>query len=120
MINATVKKDFSGSFIGFEGLVNYFNQAPHTETLIAALVRYKKSSGSQITRLRKKVVLAGGLAYRVNDAIAPVFKLESGDWTFGLSYDVTISALGSYNRGGGLEFSLMLNNTDFALFKRKF
>ena len=120
VFNATVKKDFSSSYIGFEALVNHFNQAPHSETLIAGLMRYKKSTGSQITRLKKKVVLAFGLAYRVNDAVAPVFKLENGDWTFGLSYDVTVSALGGYNRGGGLEFTLMFNNTDFALFKRKF
>jgi len=119
-LHSLFKRDFSRSYVGFEMLANHFRQGPHTETLLAALLRYKKSSGSQVTRLRKKVVLAMGMAYRVGDAVAPVFRIENGDWSFGMSYDITISKLGTYRRGGGLEFSLVYNNTNFALFKRRY
>ncbi|MFK8037561.1 MAG: PorP/SprF family type IX secretion system membrane protein [Crocinitomicaceae bacterium] len=112
-------KDFSGSKLGIESIVNQYIQGPHSETYIASLLRFQLSSGSKVTRLKKSVVLSGGIGYRYNDAIVPILKYQKGDWQFGLSYDVTISKLGSYKRTGGLEFSLIYNSQRFALIKRR-
>ncbi len=115
----SLRKDFSGSYFGFEALINHFRQNPHSELLISALMRYRYRTGSRMTGIKSRVVLSGGLAYRLNDAIAPVVKMENGNWSFSLSYDITISRLGSYRRLGGLEMSVIFKSSDFALFKRK-
>lgn len=112
-------KDFSGSNLGIESILNQYLQGPHSETYLSTLMRFQLASGSKVTRLRKAVVLSAGIGYRHLDAVIPMLKYQKGNWQFGLSYDVTISNLGSYKRTGGLEFSLVYNSQRFALIKRR-
>jgi type IX secretion system PorP/SprF family membrane protein len=118
-IHTSILKDFSGSKLGFEASFNQFSQGPHNETLIGAKLRYRIKSGGKITGLNRDTYISGGLLYRYNDAIAPVVNFQTASFNFGLSYDITISKVGQYYRGGGLEFSLKYTNMDFALFKRR-
>jgi type IX secretion system PorP/SprF family membrane protein len=118
-VGGELVKDFTGSKMGIETVINYYKQGPHKEFFLSTMARYQLISGSKITRLRKTVVLSYGLGYRHKDAIIPMLKYQKGDWQFGLSYDITVSSLGSFARGGGLEFSLIYNSQRFALFKRR-
>ena len=118
-MGAELVKDFSGTNLGLESFINYYKQGPHKEAFFAGLIRYQVASGSKVTRLRKEVVLSAGLGYRHGDAIIPMLKYQKGEWQFGLSYDITVSALGSFKRSGGLEFSLIYNSERFALIKRQ-
>jgi hypothetical protein len=45
--------------------------------------------------------------------------LEYGAWTFGMSYDVSLSKFDAVKSKGGLEFSLQYAIFDHALFKRR-
>ena len=112
-------KDFSGSNLGLESFITVYRQGPHRELFGAALLRYQLAAGSKMTRLRKEVVLSFGFGYRHMDAIVPMLKYQKGSWQFGLSYDVTISNLGTFKRSGGLEFSLIFNSQRFALINRR-
>lgn len=112
-------KDFVGTNLGIETIINQYLQGPHSETYLSSLVRLQLASGSKITRLKKEVVLSAGIGYRHLDAIIPTLKYQKGNWQFGLSYDITISKLGSYKRTGGLEFSLIYNSQRFALIRRR-
>ena len=56
---------------------------------------------------------------RAKDAIAPMMHIQFSNFDFGVSYDMTISKLGQTARSGGLEFSFIYTNRDFALFKRR-
>ncbi|OIQ37687.1 MAG: hypothetical protein BM555_00405 [Crocinitomix sp. MedPE-SWsnd] len=118
-INSSFLKDFQGTSTGIELYFNQFIQGPHSETMFGALVRYRMSSGSKSTGLTRDRYLKGGLYYRLNDAIAPALFLHMYGFDFGISYDITLSKLGQVKRAGGLEFSLVYSNLDFALFKRR-
>jgi len=118
-IGAELIKDFEGSDLGIETFLNCYSQGPHQEIFGAALLRYQMSTGSKMTRLRKQVIFSIGLGYRNGDAIVPMVRYQKGDWQFGMSYDITISTLGNFSRGGGLEFNLIFNSTRFALFNRR-
>jgi type IX secretion system PorP/SprF family membrane protein len=119
VLSTAIIKDFSGSKLGVNAYVNQYLQGPHSETLIGALLRYRLHAGGKITGLNQDSYLSVGLAVRVNDAIVPIVKLQYKSFSFGMSYDITVSKLGQYYRGGGLEFSLSYANLDFALFKRR-
>ncbi|MFT4599921.1 MAG: type IX secretion system PorP/SprF family membrane protein [Arenicella sp.] len=118
-VNASFLKDFQGSKAGIELYFNQFVQGPHSETMFGFLTRYRISSGSKSTGLTRDTYLKGGLYYRLNDAIAPALFVHMYGFDFGVSYDITLSKLGQVKRGGGLEFSLVYSNLDFALFKRR-
>ena len=118
VFNTSIKKDFSGSSFGFEAMANQFIQGPHTELLVSSALRYRNTTASKVTGMNKNKVYVIGLAYRVNDAISPLLRLEYGPWYFGMSYDITISKLGNFSRSGGFEFSIIFKNSNFALFKR--
>ncbi|MFK8045734.1 MAG: PorP/SprF family type IX secretion system membrane protein [Crocinitomicaceae bacterium] len=118
-IGSELIKDFEGSDLGVETFVNYHKQGPHQEVYGAALLRYQMAAGSKMTRLRKQVIFSIGLGYRAGDAIVPMVRYQKASWQFGMSYDVTISTLGNFSRGGGLEFNLIFNSTRFAVFKRR-
>lgn len=119
VINANFMKDFSGSKLGFEAIFNQFIQGPHSETVLGGLVRYRIKSGSKSTGLTRDSYIKGGFYYRHLDAFSPAVFLEMKGFDFGLSYDLTLSKLGTVTRRGGLEFSLVYTNMDFALFKRR-
>jgi type IX secretion system PorP/SprF family membrane protein len=118
VIHADFQKDFAGSS-GVEVFGTQFMQGPHIETLLGAMYRYRLSSGGKTTGLNRDMYMKFGAAYRINDAIAPMVYFHLGSFNFGMSYDVTISKLGNMARSGGLEFSLMYTNLDFALFKHR-
>ena len=118
-INSTFIKDISGAPLGFELIFNQFIQGPHAETVFGALLRYRLSSGSKTTGLTRDAYLNGGLYYRVKDAISPAIFVQLSSFNFGLTYDITLSKLSQVSRAGGLEFSLIYTNMDFALFKRR-
>lgn len=118
-INASFLKDISGSKLGVEVLFNQYLQGPHSETMFGGLLRYRLSTGSKTTGLTRDAHLSGGLFYRVSDAISPVIFVDIKGFKLGLSYDITLSKLGQVARAGGLEFSLVYTNLDFALFKRR-
>ncbi|RYY99671.1 MAG: type IX secretion system membrane protein PorP/SprF [Chitinophagaceae bacterium] len=57
------------------------------------------------------VSLSAGAFYRLNDAVAPVIKLDYYQWSVGASYDATISKLKNANGGqGGFEITLSYKN----------
>jgi type IX secretion system PorP/SprF family membrane protein len=57
------------------------------------------------------VTIGAGAMYRLNDAIAPVMKLDYFQWSIGLSYDATVSKLKGANGGqGGFELTLSYKN----------
>lgn len=116
-IQANLVKDFDGTHVGIQAFGYQFMQGPHIETLLGALLRYRLSSGSKTTGFSSDAYLKAGLAMRINDALIPMMYIQFGDFDFGVSYDVTISKLGATARTGGLEFSLIYTNRDFALFK---
>ncbi|MCB9223685.1 MAG: PorP/SprF family type IX secretion system membrane protein [Crocinitomicaceae bacterium] len=118
-VNISVLKDFPGSRSGMELMFNQFVQGPHNESLLSALYRYRISSGSKTTGLTRDSYLSAGLSFRLKDAISPVVFVEMYGFKFGLSYDVTLSKLSQVTRAGGIEFSLIFTNMDFALFKNR-
>jgi type IX secretion system PorP/SprF family membrane protein len=118
-INASLLKDIPGSDVGFQVLFNQYLQGPHAETMFGGLLRYRLSSGSKSTGLTRDSYLSGGLYYRLKDAISPAIFAQIYGFTLGLSYDITLSKLSQVTRAGGLEFSLIYTNMDFALFKRR-
>ena len=117
VIHADFQKDFAGTNSGVEAFAYQFMQGPHNETLLGAMYRYRLTDGTKTTGLKRDMYLKMGAAWRINDAIAPIVYFHLGSFNFGVSYDITISALGNQARSGGLEFSLMYTNLDFALFK---
>ena len=119
VIHGSYAKNFKGSNQGFEFNLNQTIQGPHTETNIGVLLRHYLSKGSKITGLKQPSYMAFGMYYRHKDAIAPMIRLNYKGFDFGLSYDITTSTLGQVSRGGGIEFSLVYTNFDYALFKRQ-
>lgn len=118
-INAMFLKDISGSAVGFELHFNQFLQGPYAETMFGGLLRYRLSSGSKTTGLSRDAYVMGGFFYRVKDAFAPAIYADIAGFKFGVSYDITLSKLSQVTRAGGIEFSLIYQNMDFALFKRR-
>ncbi len=119
IIHSSFLKDFSGSNFGLEVFFNQYLQGPHSETLYGALLRYRLTSGSKTTGLTRDTHINLGFAHRLGDAFAPMLQVAYGSFHFGMSYDITLSEFGQVSRTGGLEFSLVYANLDFALFKRR-
>lgn len=68
--------------------------------------------------------MAGGLFYRLNDAVVPVIKIDYYNWSAGFTYDVNVSKLvkASQSRGGfelTLSYSNFLNILNSSLNKTK-
>ncbi len=119
VFHGSFTKVFKGSDQGVELVLNQTIQGPHTETNIGALLRHYLSKGSKITGFKQPAYLGFGMFYRHKDAIAPMVQINYKGFDFGLSYDITLSTLGQVSRGGGIEFSLVYTNFDYALFKRQ-
>ncbi|MGV6860305.1 MAG: PorP/SprF family type IX secretion system membrane protein [Putridiphycobacter sp.] len=119
VIHTSIIKDFDGTKLGVNAYINEYLQGPHNEFLIGALLSYRLQAGGKITGLNQDSYLSFGAALRVNDAFIPTVKLQYKSFSFGMSYDITVSKFGQYYRAGGLEFSLSYANLDFALFKRR-
>lgn len=119
VLHGSYAKNFKGSDQGMEFILNQTVQGPHSETSIGALFRHYMSKGSKITGLKQPSYIAFGMFYRHKDAIAPMVRVNYKGFDFGFSYDVTVSQLGNVSRGGGIEFSLVYTNFDYAVFKRQ-
>lgn len=119
IINTSFLKDIQDSPVGFHLMFNQFLQGPHSESVAAALIRYRLSTGSKTTGLKRDAYISGGMYFRFGDAVAPAVFVQWNGFDFGFSYDITISKLGAVQRTGGIEFSLSYSNLDFALFKRR-
>ncbi|TNF45759.1 MAG: type IX secretion system membrane protein PorP/SprF [Bacteroidetes bacterium] len=92
-------------------------QGPHMETILGLLFRYRFQDGTKITGNFQDSYFGFGMYYRHKDAIAPTIMLDWKGFRFGVSYDVTISALRNAYNGGSLEFTLAYTNLSHALFK---
>ena len=119
VIHGSYGKVIKGSDQGFEFIFNQTIQGPHTETNIGALFRHYMSKGSRVTGLKQPSYISFGMFYRHKDALAPMVQLNYKGFDFGVSYDITLSKIGQVSRGGGIEFSLVYTNLDYALFKRQ-
>ncbi|MGC4058175.1 MAG: PorP/SprF family type IX secretion system membrane protein [Chitinophagaceae bacterium] len=86
-----------------QGLGNIMLQGKYYQVMVGGMVgRSNEGSGSE-----NKLVLYGGLMYRLQDAIVPVFKIDYNDLTLGFSYDMNVSKLSTAsNLKGGFEISL--------------
>jgi type IX secretion system PorP/SprF family membrane protein len=96
---------------------NYTNQDPYQEIIAGALLSWKSMS------TEKSLVLYGGIFYRYKDAIIPTAKVDFGQYSLTMSYDVTnSSAYHATNRLGGTEISLfyrgILPNNSYAKMMR--
>lgn len=117
-INLSLLKDFPGKRSGIEFNINQFVQGPHTESLVSFVYRYRLKASSIMTSISRDTYLKFGLSYRVKDAISPILYFEHNSYTFGMSYDITVSQFSQASYQGGLEFSFTYTNLDFALLKR--
>ncbi|MFT5858254.1 MAG: type IX secretion system PorP/SprF family membrane protein [Flavobacteriaceae bacterium] len=111
--------DIAGSKFAVDGSAVQFWQGGHFETLIGTMIRYRFENGTKITGLSQNAFFGFGVYTRLKDAIIPSVMIEWQGFQFGMSYDVTLSALRKAYRGGSLEFSLSYVNKHHALFKTK-
>lgn len=96
-----------------------FIQGPHFETILGMMMRYRFSEGTKITGHSQNAYIGFGAYYRHKDALVPAVQIDWKGFKFGISYDVTISALRKAYSGGSLEFSLSYTNLSHALFKAR-
>lgn len=96
-----------------------FVQGPHLETILGTMLRYRFSDGTKITGLTHDAFIGVGLYGRLSEGIIPSVMVDWKGFQFGVSYDVTLSALRQAYRGGSLEFSLSYVNRHDALFKTR-
>lgn len=115
--HASVVGDIAGSRIAYDASIVQVIQGPHKETIIGAMLRYRFSDGTKITGNYQDAFVGFGAYYRHKDAIAPSVMVDFKGFKFGVSYDITISALRKAYSGGSLEFSLSYTNLSHALFK---
>lgn len=111
--------EIPSSKIAIDGSVVQFVQGGHYETILGTMLRYRFENGTKITGIQQDAFIGFGFYTRIKDAIIPSFMIDWNGFQFGISYDVTVSALRKAYRGGSLEFSLSYVNKNHALFKTK-
>ena len=97
----------------------HFIQGPHQETILGTMLRYRFEDGTKITGLSHDAFFGIGLYGRLSEGIIPSVMIDWKGFQFGISYDVTLSALRQAYRGGSLEFSLSYINRHDSLFKTR-
>lgn len=117
--NAGVVADIPGTVFAIDGSVVQFAQGSHYETLLGLMVRYRFENATKITGNSHDAFFGFGLYSRIRDGIIPSIMVDWRGFQFGMSYDVTLSALRNAYRGGSLEFSLSYINRHDALFKTR-
>jgi len=115
--HASVSADIASTDWAIDGSVVQFIQGPHYETILGTILRYRFSDGTKITGHFQDAYFGFGAYFRVKDAIAPAITIDWRGFKFGVSYDVTVSALRKAYTGGSIEFSLSYTNLSHALFK---
>jgi len=117
--HAGIVTDLGDSKMALDANVVQTIQGPHMETLLGVMLRYRFINGTLITGNSQNAFFGIGLYTRLNDAIMPSILIDYKGFQFGLSYDVTLSALRNAYNGGSLEFSLSYVNRNHALFKKR-
>lgn len=117
--HAGIVKDLGESKMALDANVVQTIQGGHMETLLGLMLRYRFVEGTLITGNSQNAFFGIGLYTRLKDAIMPSILIDYKGFQFGLSYDVTVSALRKAYKGGSLEFSLSYVNKNHALFKKR-
>lgn len=115
--HASIIKEIVNSPLAIDASVIQFIQGPHYETIFGAMLRYRFQNGTKITGLNQDAYFGFGMYARLKDAIIPTVNVDYKGFKFGISYDITVSALRRASYGGSLEFSLSFTNLNHALFK---
>lgn len=111
--------DFVGRPLALEADAVQFIQGGHYETLFGLMLKYRFENATKITGNTQDAFVGAGVYMRWGDAIIPTVAVDWRGFHFGMSYDVTISALRKAYGGGSLEFSLGFTNLDHSLFKTR-
>ena len=119
VVNAGVVADIPATVFAIDGSVVQFVQGGHYETLLGLMLRYRFENATKITGNSHDAFVGFGLYSRIKDGIIPSVMVDWRGFQFGMSYDITLSALRNAYRGGSLEFSLAYINRNDALFKTR-
>lgn len=114
-----LEKEISGSKWLVEVNGVQFAQGPHYQTILGVIGKYRFTNGTKVTGNSQDAYFGFGMYTRIKDAIIPTMLVDWKGFHFGMSYDVTLSALRKTHGGGSLEFSLAYRNLNHALFKRR-
>ena len=93
-----------------------FVQGGHFETIFGGVIKRRFEEGSKQTGFKRDASVGLGVYTRLKDALVPTVQIDYRGFHFGISYDVTLSALRRAYRGGSLEFTLSYTNIKHALF----
>lgn len=111
--------DIPSSKLAFDAHFAQFVQGGHYESILGLILRYRFESGGMITGLNQDAFIGFGSYVRFKDAISPTIQVDWRGFHFGVSYDITLSALRYGYKGGSLEFCLAYTNLKNALFKTR-
>lgn len=117
--NADFIHEIRSSKYAFDASVIQFKQGGHYETLLGLMLRYRFEDGTKITGNSQNAYFGFGCYGRIKDAVIPTILVDWRGFQFGVSYDITLSALHKAYSGGSLEFSFSYRNLDHALFKTR-
>ncbi|WP_430405105.1 PorP/SprF family type IX secretion system membrane protein [Fluviicola sp.] len=111
--------DIPNTKLAFDAQFAQFIQGGHFESILGLILRRRFESGGKITGLNQDAFVGLGVYTRLKDAISPTLQVDWKGFHFGVSYDITLSALRYGYKGGSLEFSLSYTNLNTALFKTR-
>lgn len=111
--------DIPNTKLAFDAQFAQFIQGGHYESILGLILRRRFESGGKITGLNQDAFVGLGVYTRLKDAISPTLQVDWKGFHFGVSYDITLSALRYGYKGGSLEFSLSYTNLNTALFKTR-
>ncbi len=111
--------DIPNSKLAFDAQFAQFVQGGHYESILGLILRRRFQDGGKITGLNQDAFIGLGVYTRLKDAISPTMQIDWRGFHFGVSYDITLSALRYGYKGGSLELSLSYTNLKGALFKTR-
>ncbi|MNK08359.1 hypothetical protein D3C87_262920 [compost metagenome] len=111
--------DIPNSKMAFDAQFAQFVQGGHYESILGLILRRRFESGGKITGFTQDAFVGLGVYTRLKDAVSPTLQVDWKGFHFGVSYDITLSALRYGYKGGSLEFSLSYTNMKNALFKTR-
>lgn len=111
--------DLPSTSWGFDVQFVQFIQGGHYETIFGGLLRKRFREGTKQTGFSQDASFGFGSYFRMKDAIIPTIQIDFKGFRFGLSYDITVSALRKAYSAGSIELSLSYTNFHHALFKRR-
>jgi type IX secretion system PorP/SprF family membrane protein len=111
--------DIPSTKLAFDAHFAQFIQGGHYESILGLILRYRFESGGMITGLNQDAFVGFGAYVRLKDAISPTVQIQWRGFHFGVSYDITLSALRYGYKGGSFEFCLAYTNLKNALFKTR-